>query len=362
MKVALFGRSLLVGSLCSAMWMSATSAASDMLTRAEVYRLVNQAQLLPNNRPARPARQSDVMVPQDAIKTASRSRAELLFNEGSLARIGSNAVFRFIPGLRGFQLKNGIALIMNLPSTTATKIETLEGQAIAEIPPTISGATSPPLGAGGGADFDSYYQNSTAMMIVVDGKTNKVDFYNLTSSPIKVMDVKGNVLFIKAGETVSVLNGTLGQVNIFDLRSLYNTSGLAAGLGVGQENLLLNEALPIQRSLKAVRVATLKALGLQAKLLEGLCTLNSRGGASTLSTNCITTDSDDPLRAYQDRRDIVTPIPEPPVTRVPTTPVPSPQPSPNANNNGNGTVGVPVLVQPNPNNNPNNNPTSNSKP
>jgi hypothetical protein len=366
MKIGLFGRSLLLSGLCSALWISATSAASDLLTRAEIYKLINQAQLMPSNRPARAARKSDVMVPQDAIKTATKSRAELLFNEGSLARIGSNAIFRFIPGLRGFQLKNGIALIINLPSSTATKIETLEGQAIAEIPPTIAGAL-PPEGVAA-ADFEKYYQSSTAMMVVVEANSNKVDFYNLTSAPIKIMDSKGNVLLIKAGETVSVLNGAIGPVKLFDLRSLYNTSSLAAGLGLGQENLLLSEPLAVQRSLKAVRVATLKALDLQAKLLEGLCTLNSRGGASTLATNCITTDSDDPLRAYQDRRNIVTPIPEPgrgdstpnplpspSVTPSPTLPTPTPTvPAQPTNNNNNTPVIVgPVLID-NTNNNNNN--------
>uniref|UniRef100_A0ACD5H0D2 Uncharacterized protein n=1 Tax=Desertifilum tharense IPPAS B-1220 TaxID=1781255 RepID=A0ACD5H0D2_9CYAN len=83
---------------------AASAQPADVLTRAEVYRLRNRVQLIPSNQTPRPARISDILVPRDAIRTASSSRVELLFNEGSLARIGSSAVFRFVPGLRRYQL------------------------------------------------------------------------------------------------------------------------------------------------------------------------------------------------------------------------------------------------------------------
>ncbi len=309
MKMRSLSRNVIMGSLLGIVWMMPASAQQAMLTRGEVYKLINNVQLLLNNRSPRAARVSDVMVPQDALRTASRSKAELLFNEGSLARIGSNAVFRFIPGLRGFQLRNGTALIMSPPTTASTRIETLEGQAVAEIP-----ASSPP----GSAATNVL---SLAMVIQVDGVTQKTDFYNLTSTPIKILDSKGNFLFINGGQTVSVLKGTLGEVKTFDLRTFYKTSGLALGLGPGQEPIVLQEAPPVQQTLKAVRTATLATLDLQTKAIEGLCTLNARGGDSTLATNCITTDSDDPLRGYLDRRDVVTPVPDRP---IPTPPPPTP--------------------------------------
>ena len=294
--------------------MMPATAQQAMLTRGEVYKLINNVQLLLNNRSPRSARVSDVMVPQDALRTASRSKAELLFNEGSLARIGSNAVFRFIPGLRGFQLRNGTALIMSPPTTASTRIETLEGQAVAEIP-----ASSPP-----GSTATNVL--SLAMVIQVDGATQKTDFYNLTSLPIKITDSKGNFLFINGGQTVSVLKGTLGEVKTFDLRTFYKTSGLALGLGPGQEAIVLQEAPPVQQTLKAVRTATLATLDLQTRAIEGLCTLNARGGASTLATNCITTNSDDLLRGYLDRRDVVTPVPDRPTPPPQTPPIVPPTP------------------------------------
>ncbi|MCU0550944.1 MAG: hypothetical protein MUC48_16480 [Leptolyngbya sp. Prado105] len=311
-------------------------AASDLLTRGEVYKLTNQAQLLQSNRPARPARLADVLVPQDAIRTASRSRAELLFNEGSLARIGSNAIFRFIPGMRGFQLRNGTALIMSPPTTVATRIETLDGQAIAELPPSAIEAPT---------NSEQYQVRSLSMVIHVDAANNKTEFFNLTNNPIKIFDSKGNVTIINGGQTVTVQNGVIGRVNTFDLRKFYQTSSLSVGLAPGQESLITQEPTRVQATLNQVRVATIAALTLQTRQLEGLCTLNARGGASTLSTNCVTTDSDDPLRAFQERRDVTTPNPQqqpPGNVVIPTTP-----PTTNPNTNPNRPAGVPLLVRPN---------------
>ncbi len=352
MKMRALSHSVIMGSLLGVVWMLPATAQQAMLTRGEVYKLLNNVELLLNNRSPRTARVSDVMVPQDALRTASQSKAELLFNEGSLARIGSNAVFRFIPGLRGFQLRNGTALIMSPPTTASTRIETLEGQAVAEIP-----ASSPP----GSAPANVL---SLAMVVQVDGVNKKSDFYNLTSTPIKITDAQGKFLFINGGQTVSVLKGTLGEVKTFDLRTFYKTSGLALGLGPGQDPIVLQEAPPVQQTLRAVRTATLATLELQTKAIEGLCTLNARGGASTLATNCITTNSDDPLRGYLDRRDVVTPVPDrptptlpppvvtvpPPVVTVPPPVVTVPPPvvtvPPNPNTPPvNTNTGTPVLVQ-----------------
>ncbi|MER3475950.1 MAG: hypothetical protein C4287_04510, partial [Leptolyngbya sp. ERB_1_2] len=319
----------------------------------EVYKLINTAQLLPNNRPPRVARLSDVLVPQDAIQTASRSKAELLFNEGAIARVGANSIFRFVPGMRSFQLRNGNALIMSPPTTVATRIETLDGQAIAEIPPSsnVQSNKNSSIGSIAMIDVDAAKSKSeqpinekiavrsVAMLIHVDAATNKAAFLNLTNNPIKILDTKGNSVVIRGGDTVTVQNGAIGQVQVFDLKRFLETSSLANGLAPGQEKEIAQESPRVQQTLNLVRVATIAAINLQLRQLEGLCTLNARGGASTLSTNCITTNSDDPLRAFQDWREISTPRPEqaPPVNvPVETPPVQTPPvqtpPATNPNN------------------------------
>ncbi len=97
-QIKSFSQVIVAGSVLGLSLMMPVLAQQQLLTRAEVYKLVNQVQLLLNNQSPRPAKLSDVLIPEDALRTTARSKAELLFNEGSLARIGANAMFRFIPG------------------------------------------------------------------------------------------------------------------------------------------------------------------------------------------------------------------------------------------------------------------------
>jgi hypothetical protein len=317
------GPGIIASSLLSLTWIASAHAQQAALTRAEVYKMSNQVQVLLSNRPARPAKLADVLVPQDAVKTGTRSRAELLFNEGSLARIGSNAIFRFIPGMRGFQLRNGTALIMSLPQQTATQIETPGGTIVAAavLPPAEGAPPRPTSGPGASPPNDL---RSLALAISVDAADSQniqVKVFSLTSAIVTFTDLKGNVINLQGGQFLLISNGQAGPIQTFDLKTFYGSSSLGAGLGPGQADLILQEPQSVQPTLQTVRRATLATLEAQTRWLEGLCTLNSRGGSSTLATNCITTNADDPLRAYQDRREISTPIP------VHPTPLPSPPPA-----------------------------------
>ena len=340
---------LMASSLLSFAWTTPLLAQPDLLTRAKVYKLVNTVQLLPNNQSPRPAKLADTLAPLDAIKTATRSRAELLFNEGSLARVGANAVFRFVPGTRSFQLRNGTALIMSLPGKVGTRVETPGGQVLAQaIPPSPSTSpSSPTLPA-----TPPTQPLSLAMIVRFDAASNTTNVFALTNGSITVFDLKGGQVFLTGGQTVSIVNGALGPVQTFDLRTFYKTSNLVTGLGPGQEALVLQETPPVQQTLKAVRIDTLAALEAQTRWLEGLCTLNGRGSSSTLATNCITTDTNDPLRDFQDRREVTTPprqVLTPPSTpstpsTPPTVPIPPPGNNPatgaptTGNNQPTGTV------------------------
>ena len=324
----LIRQGLIAGSLIGLSWGAPVLAQQDLLTRAEVYKVVNRVQLLLRNRTPRPAKLTDVLAPQDAIQTATRSKAELLFNEGSLARIGANAVFRFIPGMRRFQLpngkvmaeaifqlQNGTALILSPPGSTGTRVETPQSR-IAVI------AAAPPV-PGSAPDIFSPAQRSNGLIALHDSTLNKTQVFALTNGGITVSDLAGkNIVTLQGGQTVSVINGVVGPVQTFDLKTFYQTGQLAAGLGPEQEPLVAAEPLALQRTFNLVRPATLEAVEAQARWVEGLCTLNSRAGASTLATNCITTDANDPLRSFQDHREVVTP----PRPKVPTQPLPTTPP------------------------------------
>lgn len=98
-------------------------SAQSALTWARVELTRNQVQLFTNGQ-SRRARVSDVLGIGDALRTARSARAELRFNDGSLARIGESAVFQFTPNTRNFRLSNGTVLLLIPPGQGRTTIQT----------------------------------------------------------------------------------------------------------------------------------------------------------------------------------------------------------------------------------------------
>ncbi len=111
------------------------------LTQAEVYKFERFVDLLLANKPVRQVRLKDALRPLDALQTKARSRAELLFNEGSFLRIGASTPFRFKPGLRRIQLKNGRVV-------AETIFELQNGTVVAVTPVGSSGTTVEIPGSG----------------------------------------------------------------------------------------------------------------------------------------------------------------------------------------------------------------------
>ena len=276
---------------------SQTLAQADVLTRAEVYKLRNQVELLPLNQSARAAKLSDVLVPQDALRTAAASVAELLFNEGSIARVDASSVFRFREGLRRFQLSSqfaplvaplatksldrllaqaqlrretifvldsGTALLMSPPNGSGTQVETPQSNVTIIAPKAASGDLTP-----GGITESGLLlppERSSAVMVVHNPSSNSTRVFALTDGDIRVFNRAGtSSTALIGGQTVAVSNGTLGAVSEFDLRAFYRTVPLAAGLGPKQENLLTQEPAPVQVSLTAIRVETLAAVRRQTR-------------------------------------------------------------------------------------------------
>ena len=318
--VSIWLGSLFLGSCLSLLGMTAAIAQTAGLSRAEVYRFQNAVELLLRNQAPRQARLRDVLAPRDAVRTGGRSRAELLFNEGSLARIGANTTFRFVPGMRRyqlsdgsqqtetiFQLRSGVAMVVSPPGGFGggldTRIETPGGQV------ELLAAALPPEGI----PAIEQLEFTSAAMVIYDPESNQMQVLALTND-VRVLDGTGeNAVLLQGGQTVTVTDGQLGSVQDFDLRQFYRTSTLAAGLGPGQEGLLLSEPVQVQETLRAVRTETLIAIARQEERLQGLCTISGRGADSTLAENCITTSADDPLAGFEDRREDTAEPPEVPI-------------------------------------------------
>ncbi len=229
-----------------------SALAQSVLKRAEIYKLRNQVDLSRQNRTVwNRAKLGDTLVPQDAIRTGVNSRAELLFNEGTLVRAGASSIFRFSPGKRSFELDSGAALIMIPPGQGESSISTPEAKVVSQ----------------GTALFIQHDSQRNSSLIGV--------LTNSTAGPVRVSSANGEVtLELRAGEFVSIINGVMGLVEHFILPVFYEQIELAAGLGTGQENLIARESPEVQKTINSIRAEALEPLKNQAAWLNGFCRFN----------------------------------------------------------------------------------------
>ncbi|HEY9673785.1 MAG TPA: FecR domain-containing protein, partial [Waterburya sp.] len=189
---------------CGSLLLPQEVLADTALTRAVIESLRNQARLIPKNQSPRQARPSDRMTPGDSLATARASMAQLRFNDGSLARLGEQAVFQFAPGTRTLNLSNGTALVLIPPRQGTTRVRTPNAAA----------------GIRGSALFVRYLPETDTTIVGA-----------LTNSHIEVSNQTGSQRQeLKAGNMAVVVKDRIEKVYEFDLRTFYKTSDLASGL------------------------------------------------------------------------------------------------------------------------------------
>ncbi|MEH1923794.1 FecR domain-containing protein [Nostoc sp.] len=203
------------------------------LTRAEIQSLRNLVQLIPRNREKkRPARKSDAMTPGDGLSTGQASLADLRFNDGSLARVGEQAIFQFLPKTRSFRLSNGTALLLIPPGRGQTLIQT----------PSAAAAIR------GSALFVRYNQETDTTIVGA-----------LTNSGIEVSNKEASqTQVLQAGQMIVIVKGKFQGLYDFDLRNFYETSEMVRGLDLTKQNLTPT-ADPAIASVQAETVAALNA-------------------------------------------------------------------------------------------------------
>ncbi|AFZ18264.1 FecR family protein [Allocoleopsis franciscana] len=208
--------------------------AQTALTRAVIESLKNQVRLIPKNQSARSARPSDAIIPGDALATAKASTAQLRFNDGSLARLGEQAVFRFSPGTRTMALSNGTALVLIPPGRGTTRVRTPNAAA----------------GIRGSALFVRYIPETDTTIVGA-----------LTNSGIEVFNEGASQRQeLKAGNMAVIVKDRIEKVYEFDLRTFYQTSDLASGL-----NLMKSESTPsVDEAIAQVQTETFDALQAQS--------------------------------------------------------------------------------------------------
>ncbi|MEH2292181.1 FecR domain-containing protein [Nostoc sp.] len=245
------------------------------LTRAEIQNLRNLVQLIPRDRQKkRPARKSDTMIPGDGLSTGRASLADLRFNDGSLARVGEQAIFQFLPKTRSFRLSNGTALLLIPPGRGQTLIQT----------PSAAAAIR------GSALFVRYNQQTDTTIVGA-----------LTNSGIEVSNKEASqTQVLQAGQMMVIVKGKFQGLYDFDLKNFYQTSDLVRGFDLNRQNLT-PKSDPAIASVQAETAAALRAQSpiTGEGVVENPSFANLTTSPSTSSTNNIITN-DSPVHSIED--------------------------------------------------------------
>ena len=201
------------------------ASADEPLEWARIDFLRNRVQLVPRQQRARRARIADVLSTGDALRTARSSRAELRFSDGSLARIGERATFRFTPNTRNFQLTNGTVLLLIPPERGRSTIQT---------PNAVTGIQ-------GSALFVRYIPETETT--IVGALTNNPD------GPMVLFNRDGTEQQALRANEIGVIQGDqITQLYQFDGELFWQSSGLAEGF-----NYLIDSSSTGSDALDAVR-------------------------------------------------------------------------------------------------------------
>ncbi len=202
---------------------------------ADIQAMLRQVRLLPKNKPARPAQIRERMFTGDALSTARSSKADLRFNDGSFARVGELALFRFTPNTRQFNLSNGTALLLIPPGRGTTTVKT----------PNVSAGI-----------------RGSALFVRVDEQTGTTIVGALTNSGITVTDnVTNRLVELQAGQ-MAVADPRGLRLFDFDLTTFYRTSNIVRGLNLEQKPSETSS----DKDIAAVQGETSEAVGKQEKI------------------------------------------------------------------------------------------------
>ena len=204
-------KAFLISGLTGLCWIAGAAipaaVQAQTLTRAEVESVSNRVELILQGQSARRARVNDVMGVGDALRTAASSQAELRFNDGSLARLGERATFRFVPNTRDFRLSNGTVLLLVPPGRGRTNIQT---------PNAVTGIQ----GSGVFCRYDPVTDTTIVGALTISPE-----------GPMVVSNRDGSQRLPLDGGEMAVLRGdnVVGHYR-FDLDLFGRTSAIAAGL------------------------------------------------------------------------------------------------------------------------------------
>lgn len=101
---------------------------------------------------------------------------------------------------------------------------------------------------------------SSAVIVRHNPAQNTTQVFALTEGVRVSGSQGGGTVELRGGETVAVANGVVGPIQTFNLARFYQTTGLANGLGPGQEDAIALEPVEIQKTIRLILGETLAAV------------------------------------------------------------------------------------------------------
>lgn len=229
--------SLLVG-------LGVASTSYSELQEAKVTRVYREVDLLQADRAPEPAEVGDSLAGEGAVQTGNQSRAELRFNDATVARLGANSIFTFEKGTRNMDLKDGVILLQVPKNAGGAKINT------AAVSAAITGTTVLIQAI----DVDEIPDNSDAEQTKIEAGEALKFIVVEGSMRLRKRGFMGDFVDLTAGQIMVVQPGMkkFPQPEVVDLQRLVETSGL---LGPEFEPLQnepeINQAIQTQQALKS---------------------------------------------------------------------------------------------------------------
>ncbi len=263
---------------------------ADTLESARVTVTVNKVLIAPPEQPPKPASVGDVLTGKASLETGQSSRAELIFNDQTIARIGANSIFSFFRGTRELELNQGVIFMQVPKNAGGATIQT------AAVTAAITGTTiaieySPAGGNSKGA----------VKILVLEGTLRVF----LKSRP-------GESLLLEPGQMIALDPDatSLPEVQVFDIERLVATSKLLDEPFQTLPSMdLITENIERQAVEKRNGSLVISNYVLHAEIPGGIANFQQDNNANTLRT-------------------LVLPPPTPPPARPLSTPPPKPPPTP----------------------------------
>jgi mannose-6-phosphate isomerase-like protein (cupin superfamily) len=168
---------------------------------ARVTQVIKDVRLLTSKTGARPASVNDTVHEGTAVKTGIDSRAELMFTDQTLTRLGANTVFSYGEGAKEFDLASGAILMCAPKQSGAAQIRTAAATA------AITGFTA----------MAEYHSKSWFKFIVLEGQAK-----------VCLAHQSGDCMTLGPGDMLVLPPGArrFNEKKHVNLNKLINTAGL----------------------------------------------------------------------------------------------------------------------------------------